>query len=212
MALLGKHVNDLCNLHGITSGSIEAGCDGMEAYKVASRLGYPPSTRISHFDLASTLHQLLRDSPLTWTFRHVKGHQDDIQDLHHIDQWGHMNIKADQLAKDLLWQTLSADTPITSFTSIPGTIPSVRCTLGAEEHHITSHFSTSIKTLISEHRASTYWVEHGKNVKHPLIDLKILRKANKQSPLWQRRWLTKWFSGICGVGKWLHRWGEQSHS
>ena len=60
-----RHMNLLCRQYNVTAGNIELGCDGLDAYKAATRYDYDPSTRIKHFDLVSTLHQLIKTSPLT---------------------------------------------------------------------------------------------------------------------------------------------------
>ena len=36
--------------------------------------------------------------------------------------------------------------------------------------------------------------------------------AANNVPAWQRRWLTKFSYGMCGVGKWLYRWKDQPHT
>ena len=92
----------LCRQHRVCHRSIEVGCDGMEVCKAASRFLYEPNVKISHFDMVSTLHQLIKDSPLTWTFRHIKGHQDDMKDIHELTEWEQMNVKVDARAKSLL--------------------------------------------------------------------------------------------------------------
>jgi hypothetical protein len=40
----------------------------------------------------------LRQSPITWSFRHVKGHQDEDLEVK-LDQWARLNIQMDNLAK-----------------------------------------------------------------------------------------------------------------
>ena len=61
-------MNILCRQFNIQAGNIELGCDGFEAFQVASRYTYDPTTRLKHFDLVSTLHCLIEQSPLTWSF------------------------------------------------------------------------------------------------------------------------------------------------
>ena len=63
-----QHMNLLCQRYKIQQGNIELGCDGLEAYKVASQYVYDPTTQLKHFDLVSTLHQLIDMSQLKWKF------------------------------------------------------------------------------------------------------------------------------------------------
>ena len=62
-----RHINQLCQQHNITDGNVEIACDGMEAYKKATRFDWRHTTNMGHFDMASCLHQLLRRSNLHWT-------------------------------------------------------------------------------------------------------------------------------------------------
>jgi hypothetical protein len=70
-------VNALCKTHGITQGAIECGCDSLGALQKVFILDTEIKTAGSNFDLLSATRVAIRDSPVTWTFRHVKGHQDD---------------------------------------------------------------------------------------------------------------------------------------
>ena len=44
----------------------------------------------------------IKHSPIKWTSRHVKGHQDDAKRFGDLNEWGQMNVLADQLAKEEL--------------------------------------------------------------------------------------------------------------
>ena len=83
-----RHINNICSTYNILEGSAELGCDGLEAYNVATRYAYAPPTKISHYDLSSNLHQLIKASPLSWKFRHVIVHQDNGDTYNNIDEWG----------------------------------------------------------------------------------------------------------------------------
>ena len=64
-------IGAICNIYNISStcnviaGSAELVCDGLEAYKVETIYLYAPSTKLSHYDLSSTLHQLIKASPMS---------------------------------------------------------------------------------------------------------------------------------------------------
>ena len=60
-----KHINDICSRYNITSGNVEVGCDGEEAFKIATRHHYRPTSKISHHDLTSKLHHLINSSPIS---------------------------------------------------------------------------------------------------------------------------------------------------
>ena len=211
-----RHMNIICRRYEITEGNIELGCDGLEAFKVASRYDYDPTTRIKHYDLVSTLHQLIKDSPLTWTFRHVKGHQDNSITYDQIDEWGRLNIDADRFAKNRLQQAiLNHDQPIHP-TAINQSIPVIHFNHYNNNRYantyIYSHVAKTLKHLIAQASSIKYWVSQRKDINHRFVHKESFLHAARNVPLWQRRWLSKWSSGICGVGKWLQRWKDQPHS
>ena len=76
-----KHINDICQTHNITSGKVELGCDGEEAYKITTRHKYSPTSKISHHDLTTKIHHLINHSSITWVFRHARGHQNKVRPI-----------------------------------------------------------------------------------------------------------------------------------
>ena len=75
---------------------------------MATRYAYALSTKISHYDLSSTLHQLIKSSPVYWKFRHVKGCQDYDDTYNNIYEGLIINIETDIIAKDYLWHQIHA--------------------------------------------------------------------------------------------------------
>lgn len=94
-----KHINDMCKRHNIVEGNVEIACDGLDACKVATRYEWTHATNMGHYDLASCLYQLLRQSKLSWTFRHARGYQDKIKSIDEMDIWEKLNMVADAHAK-----------------------------------------------------------------------------------------------------------------
>ena len=207
-----QHINLICQQHNIQQGYIELGCDGLEAYKVATRHHFRPSCNIGHFDLASTLHRLIQNSQMTWTFRHVKGHQDDTVDIQSIDIWGRLNMVADAKAKVALWEHITEGNQPTQYTSISNALPALYTKFGQDNTMIVSNLKKRLRHHISTHTILQYWEENNKQVYHENSDMAAFHHAAKNIPLHLQRWITKWSCGICGVGKWLERWKEQPHS
>ena len=205
-------MNLLCQQHRISNGSIEVGCDGMEAVKAASRFQFEPNVKISHFDMVSTLHQLINDSPLTWSFRHIKGHQDERNNFHELTEWEQMNVIVDSRAKSLLWTIIESGYRVSEHLPIKGAVGSLKVNHRNVNTTIYSNVQRSIKNLLQHLRAADYWNSKGMHINYESPTTDILTHATNNSPLWQHRWLSKWFSGMCGVGRWLYRWKEQSHS
>ena len=64
-----------------------------------------------------------------------------------------------------------------------------------------------------QERILNYWKKHGKHhVTHDEFDREAFTHANRNIPIHHQIWLPKWSCGICGVGKWLECWKEQTHS
>ena len=207
-----RHLNVICKRYNITSGSIEVGCDGEEAYKVATRYNYQPTTRISHFDLTSKLHYLINSSPLHWRFRHVKGHQDDSATPDKLDNWALMNIHADKLAKHQLWEDIVNSANYFDCPHINNTLPIASIQSDQELHTIVSKGQHNLLQYIASQRTTQYWLSRDRPINHPMIDKNVLGHAARNIPTWDKRWISKWSSGHCGVGVKLLQWKEQKHS
>ena len=104
-------VHVICAVHHITHGAIECGCDGKVDLDKLSNLDDETDTNGQQFDLLSATRAALRASTIKWTFRHVKGHQDDDPDAI-LDQWALLNIQMDNLAKSH-WQEQVTLAPLT---------------------------------------------------------------------------------------------------
>eukprot|EP00957_Ditylum_brightwellii_P035984 2726366-Ditylum_brightwellii.AAC.1 len=82
-------VDLICNRHGITEGKITLACDGLEALRKSMSPDVSFSSLSSQFDLISAIDAAINKSPLTWHWRHVKGHQDNNQGP--LDRWASLN-------------------------------------------------------------------------------------------------------------------------
>ena len=102
-------INTICRLHGITQGSIVSGCNGEEALHKSFSPHHAARTKGSQFDLLSAIRAAIKSSPITWKFRHIKGHQDEEVDAT-LDRWAILNIQMDSLAK-MYWMEKFDQTP-----------------------------------------------------------------------------------------------------
>jgi hypothetical protein len=87
----------------ITEGPIKVGCNGQSALR-AFDLDYYFNPQQADFDILSSLHFRIQNSPITWTPRHILGHQDRLNPSH-INHWAALNIKLDLMAK-AYWQEI----------------------------------------------------------------------------------------------------------
>lgn len=56
--------------------------------------------------MLSGIHGMIRDTSITWTSRHVKGHQDDGAE-ESLDNWAMLNIECDYRAKGFLQEIVN---------------------------------------------------------------------------------------------------------
>jgi hypothetical protein len=102
-------VNLLSKWAGILEGAIEVGCDGLSALNKAIDT-WPLDPDDPHFDMLNSLRAMIAESPITWTTRHVDGHQDDDINAK-LDWWARQNIQMDNLAK-VFWMNHSNSAPV----------------------------------------------------------------------------------------------------
>ena len=78
---------------------------------------------------------------------------------------------------------------------------------------IASKLRKRLKNHIATERILKYWSEHRKEfVLNDNFDQESFLHAGRNITQQHQLWLPKWSCGICGVGKWLERWKEQTHS
>jgi len=92
-------VNVLCTYYSIGHGSISFGCDGLGPLHRCFDLWYTPSPSTPHYDLIKAIQFALAQSPITWSWQHIRGHQDETIEISALDQWACLNIEMDSQAK-----------------------------------------------------------------------------------------------------------------
>ena len=140
-----RYINNICSTYNVLERSTDIECKRLEAYNVATRYAYALSTKLSHYDLSSTIHQLIKASPLSWELRHVKGHQDRGDTYNNIDEWVQMNIEADRPDKDCLWSQIHAGSTHQPHKSISGAIQPTTMEYHNITYNLTSCLSKTIK-------------------------------------------------------------------
>ena len=90
-------VNSIAEAHDIQDGVVTVGCDNESALWTAFGNGDVNASDPS-FDLIKIIRHHIRESPITWKHRHVKGHQDDDEDAV-LDDWATANIRMDHEAE-----------------------------------------------------------------------------------------------------------------
>ncbi len=216
MGILGVlyFINGLCNESRLTQGCIELGCDGEGAVTTMQEiLQWNVKSSSKHFDILRSIQHLMRNSPITWKFRHVKGHQDDLLTYEELDRWAQLNVEADALAKDRMTEALLRVDPL------PQALPYDTCKISIcdnsnQSSNISSNLMKTIVHNIGKNKIRQYWAVKKQIGERELqvIDWNSLARARKGLKTSRSRWLSKWSTGMCGVGIMLKKYKWQQHT
>jgi hypothetical protein len=80
-------LHQVCLYFDVPEGNVQIGCDGLSALQNAFEKGPLLSTDYPDYDLLGAIYHLRKISKVTWTHRHIRGHQDDHSE--DLDQWAH---------------------------------------------------------------------------------------------------------------------------
>ena len=94
----------ICEFYQVKDGVVELACDGLQALRHVATLHKMTEPKMPQFDLLAATRRMLQLCPVTFKFRHVKGHQDDDPDGL-LDEWAILNIAMDDGAKEQWYQS-----------------------------------------------------------------------------------------------------------
>ena len=107
--IAGLTVVDILVRHNnITEGGVTLALDGLTAMQESAG-DWPLSIDQKCFDYLQIIRAWIKLSPLTITFRHVKGHQTRLVPYAELDWWGQRNEDVDECAKSFLRTCTSGD-------------------------------------------------------------------------------------------------------
>ena len=197
-------VNAICRVHSITQGTIESGCDGSEALCKVFAAEEEASTDGSQFDLLSATRAALRKSPITWHFRHVKGHQDSDPDTE-LDHWALLNVDMDSLAKMYWLEQVALPQP----AAVPLTGEYWPVSINGRK--VNSALRTTLYDEIYRKKMALHWEKRDRmsQASSQVVNWDACAAAMKRLKISRRHWVAKHTEGMCGVGKWLVIWKEQ---
>ena len=217
--LLGTiaNINHLCTRLNIKSGSMELGCDGEGAIKSIEDNYKIIKTNRKHFDLIQAIKEAREKSPISWTFRHVRGHQDDIKEYDDLNRWEQLNVQADTLAKERMHEETYNRHESTIYR--PQHISSLKCKIGwkdrqGKEQLIASHLQKTLTKRVGSTIIRDYWIKKKKFTPYTerWVDWKILHKSINGLNRNRQQWHSKWLSGFCGVGVMMQLYQSHYHS
>ena len=195
--------NCLCLANQVFHGAMTIACDCLSAIQNISKQ-YDPSPGTSHHDILSHIRYLIRISPIDWSFRHVRGHQDDHCAYSHLDRWGQRNVDMDTLSK-AYWQTLahSARPPAFHLTPFPG-----QWSIWQGLYRFPSWTVPRATQVYHQSKVALFW---NQRLSQPdalhTFDWSSSALALRRIPTFQRLWTPKWLCSVLPFGKNLQRWG-----
>ena len=157
-------------------------CDNFSAISTAAP-DYIPRVSQANFDLVQAIVSLIKVSPLTWLWQHVKGHQDDHILLRPLTLLERLNIHMDSLAKGY-WSHIIRHSPI---MPTPPMVPIWG--EGWQVWHgttkiVTPHTDTLYDAIL-DGPTQYWWVRHNRfpEAALPLIDWDACHRAHKSLPI-----------------------------
>jgi hypothetical protein len=182
----------LSEFFGIQNGSIEVACDGKSALEQAQWSEDFINTSYPHYDMILAIRSIRLLTQWTWSWRHVKGHQDATGTT--LDYWAQLNVDMDTDAKRHWADTQSVVTPVQRIWGEPWSI-----WLGSKK--ITSKLSQILYEHCSSQPAHEYWRSKPRiGTYFDMIDWELIGGAMKQVPLNRQIWILKHVTGFCATG------------
>ena len=197
-------LKQLCQTHHIIAGGIEIACDCFGALQAVFTHEWDDPSQ-SSFDLIHQIRREIQASPLTWTWRHVKGHQDQHTRFDALDWRSQLNVEMDSLAK-AYWNATFTDR--TTFYDADPTMWRLS--------HSGRQFSSLDRKLLYElchgPPLRAYWRKkyNLSEVAINTIDWKVCDDGIRRLDIFQRIWLAKMTTNTAPTGQILHRRGHQS--
>ena len=208
MGILGSimHCNYICKCFDITSGFIKLFCNNEGSVKALQQKHTVIKNSRKNFDIHQSLHYVIKASPITWEFHHIRAHQDDVIDFECLSCTHQLNVLADLKAKETVIQAIENQTFHLFCTySLPHLKCEIRLGSGRNQHQqVCSNLLKTVKHHCASSHIRSYWIQ-----KHHLlhqakhVDWELKSKSHSNLSKSTNRWLSKHSTGFCGVGKML---------
>ena len=196
------YVTTLVKSNAITNASIEVACDGISALNnIFDRWKSKTKTNMKHYDVISYARNLISQSSIKWSSRHVYGHREDITT--ELTIWEQLNVKVDDLASKY-W--LQQQNQYRYKLKLSDGLPNV----SIEGIAVCSKLRKSIQQRTNYADWLLWWrrkqLKDGKQCHN--LDWKSMKLAFSKISHSLKRWVMKHNHGTCGVNYWLHRWKQ----
>ena len=183
-------------------------CDNEQALQIFDP-EFLPDPQQANFDLANALFHLLRSSCITWTCKHVRGHQDSRKRHKPLSPLERLNVKMDALAEFTRLYYSQVDNPLCYSTSVPFDGEGWQLWQGSTK--ITDPLTATLYSIMQDASTQMWWKRHGhlSSAACDNIDWDGTQDLMKSLTPPERRFITKHASSNCGVGTTLVQWKLQ---
>jgi hypothetical protein len=199
-------VEALVKLYTITHGTIELGCDCESGLTAVFKHTYDTPNQ-PHHDLIHEIRRKIASSPVTWKFRHVRGHQDKHIPFHLLDRWSQLNVEMDTLAKVYWNETSTTVSPFYPDNSSGWSI-------WTDERKLSTWDRKELYNHANSHDILAHWSKR-RRIPHQLIrsiNWEAGEDAIRRLGLNKSLWIPKWLAGFSPVGKVMQRYKLQDHA
>ena len=192
----------LCEFFDIQQGSVEVACDGLSALNEVFDLRRRVSTKTPHFDLVVATRRIIqRSNQLTWFYRHVSSHQDDLRELEDLNRWETLNVEVDDAAKIHLREDYDKPNPRIIIQDTPWMV-------SIDNRKLVRNIKDQLYTHVHLPALKAYWIKKDRftDDNFDTVDWQATAKAMHSFPITKRHHVVKHTSGWCSVGKMAKRW------
>ena len=195
--------NELLQYNKVTSGLITLGCDNEGAIKAISP-DREYNSQWNSYDLLFQIRKELKNSPVQWKFKHVKGHQDDHKNEEELDEWAVANILADKMAKREMKKYLKDGCPYIKPLKIEGNV----WQLQIDDKTVVKNIMSEVRKHQWDRPLKQYWSKKLGTQDTKLIDWDIFTRSNKMITRSKRQWRTK---HVAGIGPTANKLFQRNH-
>jgi hypothetical protein len=188
------------------TGIAPVGCDGERALLNCFIPGKGITASQSDHDLIIAIRRQIAKYPnLDWQHHHIKGHQDQHQELENLDLWEQLNVKCDNWAKEH-WRRCTMYTDNT-FSPPQIAIQNAPWAIRIQGNLISKHIKATLRDHCSGEVLKKYWEKRQRFNQQPAssIDWDSCQKALESMNQGQRREFIKHHSGNQATNKNMKR-------
>jgi len=194
----------ICKKWNITEGSVVIGCDcqgALAAVRKKTRI----NSQWNSYDLVSCIIHEMQSTNITFTFRYIRGHQDNHKAADELDEWEQANVQADFLAKQMLQLHGKSEK-----TYIPTLKQGDMWTICFGQDLIVCDIRKNLYKYIWEDKIKRYWITklHVHSSFRDHVNWEVIESISKGTADYKRQRYLKVMANIAPVGTTLYRRGE----